>query len=239
VEGHVVYFTVGENIGRNGCSIPTGGWSWRAVRQPVVLAQWPVAAAAAADERFTTVASWRGAYGSVVHLGRTLGVKAHEFRRFVGLPRRTARTFEIALEIHEGDDRDRVAFLEGGWTLVDPRVVAGHPADFQRYVQGSWAEWSAAQGVYVHTNSGWFSDRTVRYLASGRPALVQDTGFSRNYPVGEGLVAFTTVEEAAEGARRIGRDYGAHSRAARAIAEEYFDSNRVLSEFVDAAGVAA
>ena len=102
----------------------------------------------------------------------------------------------------------------------------------------SSAEFSVAQGIYVETQSGWFSDRTVRYLASGKPALIQDTGFSRNYPVGEGLVAFSTPEQAIAGAERIWRDYEEHCHTARTLAEEYFDSDRVLGHFVEEAGVA-
>jgi hypothetical protein len=111
-------------------------------------------------------------------------------------------------------------------------VAVPDPDAFRQYVRGSDAEFSVAQGIYVDTASGWFSDRTVRYLASGKPALVQDTGFSSNYPVGEGLLAFRTIEEAVAGAELIRRDYETHSRAARALAEEYFDSKSVLGGFL-------
>jgi hypothetical protein len=108
---------------------------------------------------------------------------------------------------------------------------------FRSYVQQSGAEFSPAQGMYVETNSGWFSDRTVRYLASGKPALVQDTGFSRNIPVGEGLLAFRSVEEAVIGAKAIARDYRRHCQAARRIAEQYFDSDCILADLLDEIGV--
>ena len=120
-----------------------------------------------------------------------------------------------------------------GWTVVDPRCVVPDPHAFRRYVQHSSAEFSVAQGIYVATQSGWFSDRTVRYLASGKPALVQDTGWSRKYPNRCGLLSFRTLEEAVDGAERIARDYPAHARAARAIAEEFFDSDRVLSVLME------
>ena len=232
LEGHNFYYTVGENIGRPGCSIPTGGISWRPIRQPVVLEHWP--ACAPGDVRlFSTIASWRGPYGPAQHAGTTYGLKAHEFRKFVELPRRVDQRFEIALDIDPADERDLVALRDHGWHVVDPGVVASGPVGFREYVQASGAEFSVAQGIYVETQSGWFSDRTVRYLASGRPALVQDTGFGRKYPLGEGLVAFRTMDEAVTGARQIAGDYKNHCRAARAIAENYFDSGRVLGQLVD------
>lgn len=236
--GHDFYFTIGENIGRPGCSIPTGEIHWRPTRQPVVLADWPVIGAPAGC-RFTTIASWRGPYGPIEHGGTTFGVKVHEFRKLIDLPHRArSASFEIALDLHPADERDRLALQDHGWRIVEPRRVASDPAAFRRYVQGSDAEFSAAQGMYVTTGSGWFSDRTVRYLASGRPALVQDTGFSQNYPVGDGLLAFRTLEEAIAATERLAADIAHHGGAARALAEAYFDSNLVLGQLVEEIGIA-
>lgn len=237
LEGHNFYYTVGENIGRPSCSIPDGGIPWRPIRQPVVLRHWPDCGPGETF-RFNTIASWRGPYGPARYSGTTYGLKAHEFRKFIELPRRVARRFELALEIHSADEPDLVTLRGNGWHVIDPRTVADGPVAFRQYVQTSSAEFSVAQGIYVETESGWFSDRTVRYLASGKPALVQDTGFSRNYPVGEGLVAFRTMDEAVSGAERIERDYANHCRAARAIAEDYFDSDRVLGQLVEEIGLA-
>jgi hypothetical protein len=236
LQGHDFYFTVGENIGTALCPIPTGGIRWRPIRQPVVLEHWPVSAAGSPG-RFTTIASWRGPYGPVHHAGRTYGLKVHEFRKFVELPRRVPQRFEIALDIHPADGKDLDLLRRHGWHVVDPGEVVPDPEEFRRYVQASGAEFSAAQGIYVETGSGWFSDRTVRYLASGKPALVQDTGFSRNYPVGEGLIPFRTLEEAAAGAERIVRDYDKHCRAARALAEKLFDSDKVLGRLIGDVGL--
>lgn len=237
VGGHDLYYTIGENIGTAGCPIPTGGIEWRPIRQPVVLEEWPVSPGGEPD-RFTTIASWRGPFGPIEHEGRTYGLKVHEFRKLLELPARARGRFEIALDIHPADHRDRAALERHGWRLVDPYAASRDPDAFRRYVQGSGAEFSVAQGVYVATNSGWFSDRTVRYLASGKPALVQDTGFGRNLPVGEGLVPFRTLEEAAAGAERIARDYDAHCAAARSLAETAFASDRVLAPLLEDAGVA-
>ena len=238
LEGHNFYYTVGENIGRPDCSIPTGGIPWRPIRQPVVLEHWP-ACPPVDPGPFSTIASWRGPYGPAQYAGTTYGLKAHEFRKFIELPRRVDQRFEIALDIDPADEQDMVALRGHGWNVIDPRVVASGPVAFRQYVQASGAEFSVAQGVYVETQSGWFSDRTVRYLASGRSVLVQDTGFSRNYPMGEGLVAFRTMEEAVAGAERIARDYAEHARAARAIAEAYFDSDRVLGRLLEETGLVA
>lgn len=238
VEDHDFWFTVGENIGGADCLIPTGR-PWRPTRQPVVLADWPATPAPASGvARFTTVGSWRGAYGPVVHAGRTFGVKAHQFRRFLPLPQRAPGTYELALEIHPADEKDRIALEEHGWCLTDVTRAAGDPWAFRRYVQESDAEFSVAQSMYVDTVSGWFSDRTVRYLASGRPALVQDTGFSRVYPTGEGLLAFTSLDDAVAGAKAILADYDGHCRAARALAEEWFAADRVLGRLCEEVGVA-
>jgi hypothetical protein len=237
--GHDFYYTVGLNVGAPGCSIPSSGIGWRHTKPPVVLEQWPpvpVEAAGPLGLRFTTVASWRGPYGPVTFGGRPYGLKAHEFRKVIDLPRRAGQTFEIALEIHPGDAKDLAALRDHGWLVTDPRAASGTPELFRRYVQGSSAEFSCAQGVYVDTHSGWFSDRTTRYLASARPALVQDTGFGRHVQCGEGLVAFRTPAEAAAGAGRIARDYPTHCAAARAVAESCFDSDVVLARLLDEVG---
>jgi hypothetical protein len=236
VDGHDLHFTIGELIGTPGCPIPTSGIEWHPVRQPVVLEDWPVADAAQPD-RFTTVGTWRGPFGPVEHGGRRYGLKVHEFRKLIGLPRRSPHRFEIALDIHPGDDSDLAALHENGWRIVDPRDVAFNPDAYRVYVRGSGAEFSVAQGVYVDTRCGWFSDRTTRYLASGKPALVQDTGFGEWLAPGEGVIAFRTIEEAADGAADIVARYPEHSAAARRIAEEHFDSDRVLARFCEEAGI--
>ncbi len=188
--------------------------------------------------RFTTIASWRGGFGPVQADGKIYGLKVHEFRKLLELPQRVSATFEIALDIHPADHKDRVALEQHGWQLSDPREVATDASAFRRYVQQSDAEFSVAQGIYVDTNSGWFSDRSVRYLASGKPVLVQDTGFGRHLPAGKGLVTFRTLDEAVAGAEAIAGDYESHCQAAREIAERYFDSDKVLGRLLEEVGVA-
>lgn len=232
LDRHEEFLTVALAIGRSACSIPTGGIDWRPTPPPVLLDEWPVAAPVR-ERRFTTVGAWRGGYGKVEHEGHTFGQKAHEFRRFANVPNGVGAPCEVALDIHPGDQKDADHLQDGGWHLVDPRAVAGDPDAFRTYVQESMAELSPAQGIYVETRSGWFSDRTTRYLASGRPAVVQDTGLPPEIPRGEGLLTFTTPDEAVAAANAVIEDYGRHARAARRIAEEHFGSERVLSDVLE------
>jgi hypothetical protein len=238
VAGYDRYLTVGQNIGRPGCPIPTGGVEWVPTLPPVLLNEWEPVPQPPGPPRFTTVATWRSPYGGLEIGGREMGLKHHQFRRFAELPLLVPEAkFEIALDIHPGDAADRELLEANGWDLVDPRAVAGTPAAFRDYVRGSGAEFSVAQGVYVETASGWFSDRTAAYLASGKPAMVQDTGIAAAPPVGEGLLTFTTPEQAVEGARRIADDPEAHAHAARRLAEQHFDSDLVLGGVLESIGL--
>ena len=234
LEGHDTYFTVGENIGTPECSIPTAGREWQPLPPPVTLEDWPLTPPPAKG-RFTTVATWRSPLGTLAHGDDVFEGKHHQWRRLIHLPRQAAPEFEIALQIHDDDEADRIALTATGWHLVDPVAVAGDPLAFRSYIQASAAEFSVAHPVYVDTTSGWISDRTVRYLASGRPALVQDTGIGGRYPTGEGLLTFRTLDEAVAGAEAIAASYEGHARAARALAEEHFDSDLVLARFLEAA----
>jgi hypothetical protein len=238
LDDHHVHVTIGANVGSGTCPIPTDGIDWQHVRPPVVLEDWPAAArdprsGTGGEIRFTTIGTWRGPFGPVEVEGASLGSKVHEFRRFVALPSTVGRRFDAALAIHTDETDDLALLAEHGWNLLDPREVAGTPAAFREFVRGSSAEFSVAQELYVATRSGWFSDRSTRYLAAGRPVLVQDTGFSSVLPTGKGLVSFTTLDEAIAGAESILADYESHASAARRVAEEHFDSDRVLSEFLE------
>jgi hypothetical protein len=231
--GHDAYVTFAENIGTDDCPIPTCGLSWITTRQPVVIDEWPVANGFGSPQRpITSVGSWRGASGPVAYQGTIYGLRAHEFRRFAALPSLTGCRFEVALDIHPADAKDVALLCEHGWSLREPRLAAGDPWRYREYIRGSAAEVMIAKGVYVQTRSGWFSHRSACYLASGRPVLAQDTGLGDALPAGEGLLTFTSLEEAAEATRAIGRDYTRHARAARRLAEEYFDSSKILTSLV-------
>ncbi len=233
IPAHDHYVTVGTNIGAPTCSIPNCGVEWIATLPPVLLPEWPPGNAAEGPLRFTTVTTWRSPYGSVEIDGRMLGLKHHQFRRFIEMPERVpGQCFELALDIHSDDADDLQALRRHGWTVVDPKEAAGTPERFRAYLATSDAEFSVAQEVYTATRSGWFSDRTAAYLACGRPALVQDTGLGRRLPLGEGLVAFTTVDEAARAAARMADDWAGHGAAARAFAEAHLDSDVVLGRLL-------
>lgn len=228
--GHDAYVTIGENIGEPDCTIPTCGLSWTTTRQPVVLDEWPVSATN--GQAFTTVAAWRGAYGPVDYRGETYGLRVHEFRRFVDLPRRCPIAFEAAVSIDESEVDDLALLRENGWRVVDPLTVASDPCAYQSYIQASKAELMIAKGMYVKSRSGWFSDRSICYLASGKPVVAQDTGIGHLYPAGNGLLLFTTADEAAAAVDEVCNNYEHHSQAARRLAKEYFDSDRVLTRLL-------
>ena len=236
-DGHTHFVTIGPALGEADCVIPTCGRTWIATRQPVVLSEWPRAGRPTHDA-FTTVANWRG-YGSITYKSVFYGQKAHAWRGLMSLPGKTREPFMVALAIHPEEQRDLALLAEHGWTLVDPAKVTDTPESYRAFVQGSKGEIAVAKSGYAASRCGWFSDRSVCYLASGRPVVAQDTGFSRFLPTGEGLFAFETTDDACAGIAAVVGDYERHSRAARAIAEEYFDASRVLPQLLERVGVQA
>jgi hypothetical protein len=198
---------------------------------PVVLAAWPVAGA---EERhaFTTVANWRS-YGTVVHGDTVYGQKAHSLRRILDLPTRTAVPFVLALSIHDGDAADIEALDTNSWNTVDPAEVSATPDGYQAFVQRSMGELGVAKSGYVASGSGWFSDRSACYLASGLPVIAQNTGFGRRLPTGQGLFAFDGTDDVLAAVEEIGADPVRHGLAARAIAEEHLASGVVLGALLE------
>ena len=232
ISGHRAYVTMGSNLGDPTCTVPTCGVKWLVTRPPVVLEAWPVAGNRTGA--FTSVVSWRGPFDPIETDGRRLGLRVHSFRPLMTLPTVTGLPFELALDIDAADEAERLRLEDNGWRLVDPKVVAADPHSYEAYVQRSGAEIGVAKELYVATSSGWFSDRSACFLASGKPVLAQDTGFAKRLPTGRGLVSYTTLEEAAAGALSIWQDYSDHATAARELAEEFFDSDRVLTDLIDA-----
>jgi hypothetical protein len=228
---HDLFVTIGENVGHPNCTVPVCGREWVTTPQPVVLEEWPTFAGA--GSAFSSVASWRGAYAPVDYEGHRYGLRVHEFRKFASLPLVAGGRFELALSIDDADSADRDLLVRNGWHLVDPLAVAFDVPSYRAYIQQSAAEVMVAKNMYVDTNSGWLSDRSICYLASGKPVLAQDTGFSSRYPTGEGLLAFSTLDEANAGVADIRSNYSRHARAARAIAEEFFSANRILGRLLE------
>jgi hypothetical protein len=225
---HDVHFTVGLNVGTERSTIPTCGIEWRPLWPPVILDWWSTRAPIKRD-RFTTVAAWRD-YGYLEFEGRIIGPKVEEFTKFLDLPRASGEQLELTLAI-DPEDPDRELLLDHGWRLEDP-LLAGSPRRFRSYVSSSRGEFSCAKGGYVGTRSGWFSDRSACYLAAGRPVVLQATGFEDVLPTGEGALAVHDVDEAAEAIAEVRGNYARHSRAARELAREYFDAERLLSSML-------
>lgn len=230
-QGHDDYVTIGENLGQPDCAVPTCGLKWITTPQPIVLDYWEPDAELS-NESFTSIASWRGPFGPVEYKGKTYGLRVHEFRKFVQLPRLSQQPFQLALDIHTAEVTDLALLADNGWSLIDPQEIASDPWAYRSFIQNSKAEFMVAKNMYVQANSGWFSDRSICYLASGKPVLAQDTGIKHLYPTGEGLLTFTNLEEALAGVEDISRNYERHARVARAIAEEYFDSDKVLTNLL-------
>lgn len=230
-ETHTHFVTVGQAIGDPDCPVPKCGLEWIPTFQPVVLEHWPVASAIRCDA-FTTVGNWRG-YGSIEYSGTFYGQKAHSLRQFMSLPTLTSEKFVLAMSIHAGETRDLAALAENGWQLLDPAQVAGSPTTYREFIQQSRAEFGIAKSGYVASRCGWFSDRSVCYLASGRPVVAQETGFSRFLPTGNGLFAFRTSEDVLAAIDAIRADYRRHCEAARALAEAYFASDKVLTRLLE------
>lgn len=231
--GHDRFVSVGLEVGSAGCEVPDCGLEWITTLPPVVLARWP---AVTGGEAFTSVATWRGPYGPVEFAGHTYGLRVHEFRRFLSLPERATGAFELALAIDPGDAADLERLRQAGWTLLDPAAIAADPVSYRSFIQASAAEFTVAKAMYVDSHSGWFSDRSACYLASGKPVVAQETGFGRHLPTGEGLLAFSTLEEAVAAVEDVREDPRRHARAAREIAAEYFDAGRVLGRLVEHLG---
>jgi hypothetical protein len=221
------HFTYGPRIGQPDCPIPTHGLHWQPTLPPVVLDQFPYRFTPQA-RYFTTVMSW-SARQPIVYQGQEYGQKNVEFLRVINLPQRIGPVFEVAVAAAKAPlDRFRAA----GWRLADPLQVTATVQAYHGYIEQSRGEFSVAVNLCVQSRNGWFSERTAKYLAAGKPAIVQDTGFSEFLPCGEGLFAFRTEDDVVAAVEKINADYERHGRAARHLAEQYFDSDKVLANLL-------
>jgi hypothetical protein len=225
---HNAFFSFAENIDRPVHSIPDDGIKWTPTRQPVVLSAWPFSIGYLKG-KFTTVMQWES-YPSRDYKGLHYGMKADSYENFFDIPKRTSSSFEIALG---SPSAPRQKFKDNGWLLKDPFAVAGDPWRYQQYIKYSKAEFSIAKHGYVSAKTGWFSERSAAYLASGRPVVVQDTGFSDLMETGKGILSFETSEEALEAIESVNKNYKENCRVARILAEEYFNSRIVLNDLIN------
>jgi hypothetical protein len=235
--GHTHYVTVGQRIGVENGPIPTLGMRWIRVLPPVALEYWPVTPPPR-RERFTTVANWR-TYGSIEHDGLVYGDKVHSFRRFSRLPLMAQVPMAVALTISDDDVEDRRALGAGGWQVLDAARVVATPDAYQRFIQRSSAEICIAKAGYVLGRTGWFSDRSAAYLASGRPVVAQGTGADGTLFERGGVLSFTDPEGAAAGIEQVRRHYPAYATAARRIAERHLDARRILGQLLRTVGSAS
>jgi hypothetical protein len=221
--GFTGLFTFGSNIGTAVCPVPTGEFTWHKTWQPVVTSLWHTDAPPLRN-RYTSVMSWT--IESFTDVG---GNKDVEFLRFIDLPSRTGPRFEIAVNGPQ-------ALLEShGWSTLPAMQVSRTPDGYREFIQSSRGEFGVAKHTYVSTRCGWFSDRTECYLAAGRPAIEQDTAWTAHLPSGEGLISFSTPDEAVDALGRVDAEYARHAARATDIAREYFEATRVLSSLIERA----
>jgi hypothetical protein len=233
VDDYHYHFSYGSNIGKPGCAIPTNGVDWIPMVPPVVPELWSDGAQLAKDAAFTTIGNW-SAYGAITYKGEHFGQKDEEFLRLINLPSYTPQKLELAIS---GADEDvRKQLKQAGWSVRDAgQEVSTDINTYRNYIISSRGELSAAKNAYVKTNSGWFSDRSVCYLAAGHPVILQDTGFTDWLSAEKGVLAFTSLEEAVSCLENVNSDYSAHCRSAREIAETVFSYKVVLPRLVDLA----
>ena len=236
VASHDHHFTYAMNIDGEDCRVPKLGYAWQASRPPVVQRLWADLAhrSPPAAAPFTTIMTWNPFKGPVVMAGREYGAKASEFEKIIDLPRDCGRVCEVA--VGGANEPLLLRLREHGWQVVDGPEQTRTPARYRELIARSIAELSCAKEVYVALRTGWFSERTICYLAAGRPAIVQDTGFRRMLPCGEGLFAFEHKDEARAAMEAVRSDFDRHSAAAQEVVADQFSAQRVLQRLLDRAG---
>jgi hypothetical protein len=234
LDAHTHFFTYGENVGGPGWIVPLCGIPWRATRPPVVLDLWQEGQGPGGS--WTTIATWENKGKNIAFAGETyLWSKHGNFLRFLDVPKGASAAFELALLSPAPGIVDQVE--SAGWRVIDPRPLSSAMGSYAGFIGASRGEFTVAKDIYVRPMSGWFSDRSVCYLASGRPVVTMKTGWSRFYPSGDGLIEYDDRAGALDALARIEADYAHHARAARAAAVEHFGSGPVLGKLVAEIGL--
>jgi hypothetical protein len=243
LSAHTHHFTFAENYGERECRLPAGPFSYQRTRQPVVLDWWreerrckpsgPATLVPRTD--FTTIATWKQSNDISWNDETYTWSKDRQFLPFVDLPGRSGQTFELALAC---SDLQTLGWLEThGWKVSDALELSKDIFPYRSFIAGSRGEFTVTKDQYVRLRTGWFSDRSACYLAAGRPVITQDTGFGKHLPTGQGLFAFSTMEEALAAVDAINSDYERHARAARAIGEEYFAAESIVGKLFEDLGL--
>jgi len=234
---HHSLFTFGENVGSSSFPVPTHKLKWLSTRQPIVTDLWKTNRRPLPAAVFTSVANWStSGLKDIEWRGeKYLWSKSREFLRFVAAPKKSGEPFELATDIK--DHRTREKFLRNGWRFRAPHDLSADYRLYRDYIRRSKGEFTVAKDQYVRLHTGWFSDRSGCYLAAGRPVIIQETGFTKHFGGRHGLIAFQSLGEIAEAVRMINADYSRHSLAAREIAREFFEAEKVLRSLLERAGI--
>lgn len=229
--GHDSFVSVGMRLTASDCRCPSMGLEWIPTVPPVNLEYWSNPAPTAPGQRWTTVTHWYG-YPAIEYQGEWYDNKSAEFVKLLTLPSLTKEPLEIATDLTP-DLQEHKDFTQAGWTLSLARPLNTPWQKYREYLATSRGEFCVAKNGYVRSRCGWFSDRSVCYLALGRPVILQETGWSEFLPEGEGLLAFADLQSAARALNTVGSDYERHSRAARRIAEEHCAAPIVVNRLLE------
>ncbi len=233
IGAHDTHFTFGENIGTPDCDIPLSRFNWMPTRQPVAVDLWTPQPPG--NSAYNTITTWHNKAKDVYYRGkRYFWTKDREFKKFIDLPRRRPLTFELAAGV---DEKTKQLLNKYGWRQVHSIEISQNVDRYRGYIETSRGEFTVARDQYVRPKTGWFSDRSACYLAAGRPVITQETGFSKFLPSGRGLFGFSTMDDILAALDAIESDYEGNCRAAREIAEECFDAEKVVGSLMRRAGL--
>lgn len=230
LDAHDVLFTYGENLGAADCPVPLSGYAWHATRPPVVVDLWE-APPPAGGGAYSTIATWENKGKDVEFGGETYRWSKHlNFLHYLPVAKRCGLEFEVAIQ--PPGENEAALLRDNGWRTVDPLAASCDLDVYRRFVQASRGEFTVAKDIYVRPRSGWSSDRSVCYLAAGRPVITQETAVSKFIPTGEGMLTFSTLEEAIAAVQAVEADYERHAAAALRIAREHYAAERVLADML-------